>query len=304
MANSHDRRKLRRATGLPTLDPIPISRELPTPAVPNVEKSISMRALIPAAMGVLVNLGVDLWVAKYGTTVPDSLIVGLWILPLFPFGWWAYTHPGLARYRSWFEIKLEQRPIYTGVALAVLLFCLGGIGHGVWLKLARPRSSGTQATPVTSSVVAPISPPIKQAVQESQPQDSLASNVPKELPHAQYPGHTTAEQRDAIRHDLETKWLALHPDAPPMVKQHKEWTKEEINWVNDQLKKRGENFRLVISHRQPPALFKADHDSTIEIDNAVITGNFDELVSVDHGSKATVGKGAVINRTKDPPAPK
>jgi len=305
MANSHDRRKLRRAIGLSMPEPTPISSEMSDRAVPKVANSVSMRALVPTVAGVLINLGLDLWVAKYGTAVPNSLIVGLWILPLLPLGWWAYTNPGLDLLRGWFVIRLKQRPIYTVLALGVLLACLGGIGRGIWVKLTRPQTLNTQPAPVTSTAVAPLSPPIEQAVQKSQTrEDTPAPAPPRALPQARQPKHTTTEQRDAIRHDLETKWLALHPDAPEMVKQHKEWTKEEINWVNGQLKQQGEDFLIAALHRQLSAVFGADHDSSIVIDNAVITGNFDRLAFVDHGSKVTVGKGAVINKTEGPPTPK
>jgi hypothetical protein len=229
----------------------------------------------------------------------------LWILPLFPLAAWVYTHPGLVPFRGWFEIKLKQRPIYTVVALGVLLACLGGIGRGIWLKLTRPQILSTQSAPVPSTAVAPLSRPIEQAIQKPQPpEDTAAPTPPRAFPEVRQHKHTTTEQRDAIRHDLETRWLALHPDAPEMVKQRKEWTHQEVNWLNDQLKRRGEDFQILVSHRQAPQpLFGADHDSTIVID-AVITGNFDQLAFVDHGSKVTVGKGAVINRTTGPPTPK
>ena len=204
-------------------------------------------------------------------------------------------------YSHWTHRWLRSRQLAAASAVTVLLLAIG-----IPQFISQWRAEHPQQPTVAQSVThapATLIPPSSEE-QSRRHEDTPAPTPPRALPDVRQPKHTTTEQRDAIRHDLETKWLALHPDAPEMVKQHKEWTKEEINWVNGQLKQQGEDFLIAALHRQLSAVFGADHDSSIVIDNAVITGNFDRLAFVDHGSKVTVGKGAVINKTEGPPTPK
>jgi hypothetical protein len=143
MANSHERRKLRRAGLLSMPEPTLISGRISKSDMVKIE-TISGRALVLSGAFVIASIALDLTVTKYGVGVPDIIIISLWLLPIVPLAWWVYTHPGLVHHRGWFENRLSQRPISTVFVLGITLACIGGIGRGIWVGLTRPQITTTK----------------------------------------------------------------------------------------------------------------------------------------------------------------
>lgn len=98
-----------------------------------------------SVVAIAVNLAVQLTIAKYGANIPDSLIIGVWILTLVSFAGWGLTHPNLI---GWMKERFKVRPVST-TALAVVgtfvvLFCaasLAFIGRGVWHRITKPHNA-------------------------------------------------------------------------------------------------------------------------------------------------------------------
>lgn len=118
------------------------------------------------------NLALALTTAKYGASVPDGLIIALWIIPLIPLGYWAYTHPKLIIHRQWLEGRYRGKPIPTLVVglvvLAIIGICLIGATHKIWGKLSRQKQPNIVA--VTNE------PPTVQALVTREPAQTSSSD--------------------------------------------------------------------------------------------------------------------------------
>lgn len=95
-----------------------------------------MRALVLSACFFVMNLAFNLSIAKgWADAVPNWVVAVLWIVPLIPLGWWAYTHERLIRQRAWITAQFSQSKskavtITVGSAVIVLV-CAAGIGLGL-----------------------------------------------------------------------------------------------------------------------------------------------------------------------------
>src|SRR5260370_26602126 len=139
------------------------------------------RALALSLGTIILNLALNVTLAKYGATAPDWLIVCLWLLPLLPLLYWAITHEKLLRHRTWVvEQYRHSKGRVIGVAtIAVVLIgaSLFGAGYRILKRITRvsapqqqqhsqnnptaePKPSPQSTTPIVVQLSKPRKPRI------------------------------------------------------------------------------------------------------------------------------------------------
>src|SRR6476620_1706337 len=150
-----------------------LSQQRDTDAMASKERSVmagkssGIRPLVIAGALCMLNIALQLTMAKYGTNVPDLLIILFWLTPLIPFIWWASTHENVSPHRQWLKAKFKSSPALTAIAALIVISIIGiSLGSAVyrgWAKLTKPQSpapsqsdtkssqSGNAATPTPAS---------------------------------------------------------------------------------------------------------------------------------------------------------
>jgi hypothetical protein len=121
-----------------------------------------MRALILSITLFCLNMAFNLTIGKYGTNVPDVLIIVFWVLPALPLIWLAITHPKLIRHRHWYRERLQANTIatllFTFIAICILAISIGGASYRVWKGISKPEvaKNNLPKPPASTSTPDPI----------------------------------------------------------------------------------------------------------------------------------------------------
>jgi type IV secretory pathway VirB10-like protein len=178
-----------------------------------------MRALILSAVALMLNIALNITLAKYGADAPDSLIIVLWLVPLLPLGWLFYTHEKVKQRRVWLRERFSLKPKSTLAAVFVVLIIVVGslsmaISGAVRLVAKSKAANRASAAPSTSKTNAPT-----PAVQNPSAAE-LAKEVAKLMPPPSPKNIHHAQLQDGIGVSDNTK-LQKPPTAsaaslPPM----------------------------------------------------------------------------------------
>jgi hypothetical protein len=150
-----------------------------------------VRALVLSAAGVIINLALNITLAKYGAEVPDWAIVSLWLLPIIPLCYWVYTHEKLLRHRQWIEGRFRTAPITSSLQaagiLAILVICVSGVWYTLAQRVTRRRlemaSNNSISKPLTNEpqvkaqIPPPQSPPVHKSVHRIKPQPPATQSL-------------------------------------------------------------------------------------------------------------------------------
>src|ERR1700674_41417 len=95
-----------------------------------------MRAVILSASLFLMNLAFNISLAKGAAeSVPNWLVITLWIVPILPLVWWLLTHEKLRRQKEWIKERFKEKP-WSSVLAALAMFLvvaisLAGAGYRI-----------------------------------------------------------------------------------------------------------------------------------------------------------------------------
>lgn len=174
-----------------------------------------MRALVLSVSLCVLNVAFSLALSKgWADRIPNSLVAALWILPIIPLAWWAWTHEETIRRRQWATDKFHAHPvkssIITAAVVGVVLVSLAGAGHRLWANVSppqvatnNPEPARTKPSPTPPTPTAPINGP--------------SSPLPKSRPK------TKPQPKSSQK--PETPVVSVGPDrvvtvAPPSVSQN------------------------------------------------------------------------------------
>ena len=117
-----------------------------------------MRSVMLSGVLFVLSCAFNLTIGKYGTNIPDWLIITCWIVPLAPLAWLGITHPKFLKRREWYMELLRKRKRSTVSAtlgvIVILVISLSFAGKTVWRVIAAPRALAT----VDMSMTVPSSP--------------------------------------------------------------------------------------------------------------------------------------------------
>jgi hypothetical protein len=117
-----------------------------------------MRALVISGVGVMMNLALNVTLARWGGQAPGWLIVSLWLLPLAPLIWWLYTHERVKGWKIWLRDRYTQKPKGTvTAALVALLIVCACIPMAIYEAVVRVSSAHPHR--VTTEAKPAIQPP-------------------------------------------------------------------------------------------------------------------------------------------------
>jgi hypothetical protein len=113
----------------------------------------------------------------------------------------------------------------------------------------------------------------------------------------------THEQFCVVIAPLEDKWIAAHPDAPLEVRQNKKWTGDEFDWLNLRLGEEGLSPMKLYHNQAPqaPPLMIAKNHSSIDIGHAIFNGDIGTLAEADSNSKISATGEVTVNRRQTQP---
>jgi hypothetical protein len=153
-----------------------------------------MRPLIFSLASLILSIAFQLTLAKYGTEVPDLLLLVLWVVPLAPFGWWLWTHDKLLsrreKMKQYFRLHLWRSIVATVATMLIVTACLLGVGYTGWKMFKNGHESANKdgATSI---------PPVKE---KEPPPPKAEDDTPKvrPIPNAKPPKQPTISQSNQM----------------------------------------------------------------------------------------------------------
>jgi hypothetical protein len=138
-----------------------------------------VRAVILSASLFVVNVAFNISLAKgWAESVPNWLVILLWIVPVVPLVWWAITHDKLARQKLWIRERFSVKPWSSALAavavLLVVALSLAGAGY-------RIRAGITKHPVISAAQTSSPSQENGKAKEESAPQ-SKGNSPPSATP--------------------------------------------------------------------------------------------------------------------------